>query len=230
MQDLIQISQTTFNGAEVNSVNAKDIYNFLGVKSRFNDWIKNRLAEFLIGYDYIIVTKKLVTESKDYFITLDTAKHLSMLERNDKGREARQYFIEVEKQANKPLSIEQLLKENIKVISRLQNQVIEMKPKALFADSVAQSTNSILIGEFAKLISDETFKIGQNKLFDWFRTNNYLCSTGSKYNQPCQKYIDNGYFETIERTISNPNGSTRITITTKVTGLGQVKLTSKIKG
>ena len=103
MDGLIKITKSNIDGADVNSVNAREIYNFLGVKSRFNDWIKNRLSDFLIGEDYIIVTKNLVTEANDIFVTLDTAKHISMLERNEKGREARQYFIDVEKKTTQLL-------------------------------------------------------------------------------------------------------------------------------
>ena len=105
-----------------------------------------------------------------------------------------------------------------------------MKPKALFADSVAQSETAILIGQFAKAISTDDFKIGQNKLFEWLRENGYLISSGARYNQPMQKYIDKGWFEVSERTVNNPDGSVRITFTTKVTGKGQVKLTERIKG
>ena len=105
----------------------------------------------------------------------------------------------------------------------------EYKPKALFADSVAQSKSSILIGQFAKAISTDDFKIGQNKLFKWLREQGYLIDGGQRHNQPKQKYIDNGYFEVVERTVNNPDGSVRITITTKITGKGQVALTKKIK-
>jgi len=233
MDDLIQISQTTINGAEINSVNSREIYLFLEIDTPYSMWIKRAIDKYDFFLDEDFTTHKFVNGKNtqiDYIVSLDMAKELCMITNTAKGKETRKYFISVEKQANKPLTIEQLLQENMKVISNLQNQVIEMKPKVLFADSVAQSTNSILIGEFAKLISDDTFTIGQNKLFAWFRNNNFLCSNGSKYNQPCQRYIDNKYFETIERTINNSDGSTRITITTKVTGLGQVKLTSKIKG
>jgi len=104
----------------------------------------------------------------------------------------------------------------------------EMMPKALFADSVAQSHTSILIGQFAKAISNEEFTIGQNRLFTWLRDNKYLIKGGVRHNQPMQKYIDNGYFEVIERTTNNPDGSVRINITTKITGKGQVALTDKI--
>jgi anti-repressor protein len=119
MTDLIKITQTQIGAENVNSVNAKDIYNFLGVKSRFNDWINNRLLDFVKDVDYIVVTKKLVTEANEIFVTLDTAKHLAMLERNEKGREARQYFIEVEKQSQKVLSTS----EQIALIARGHQEI-----------------------------------------------------------------------------------------------------------
>lgn len=112
---------------------------------------------------------------------------------------------------------------------KLLAQNNEMKPKALFADSVAQSHTSILIGQFAKAISGDDFTIGQNKLFSWLRDNKYLINGGQRHNQPMQKYIDNKYFEVIERTTNNPDGSVRINITTKITGKGQVALAQKIK-
>ena len=174
---------------------------------------------------------------KDYICTIDMAKELCMVESNEKGREVRKYFIECEKQLNKPMTLDRLLEENVKVITYLQKEnmiLVEenkvMKPKALFADSVAQSETAILIGQFAKAISTDDFKIGQNKLFEWLRENGYLISSGARYNQPMQKYIDKGWFEVSERTVNNPDGSVRITFTTKVTGKGQVKLTERIKG
>ena len=128
------------------------------------------------------------------------------------------------------IKLAQNLKEEMQKRKELENKIdTEYKPKALFADSVAQSKTSILIGQFAKAISTDNFKIGQNRLFKWLRENGYLINGGQRHNQPMQKYIDNGYFEVIERTVNNPDGSTRITITTKITGKGQVALTKKIK-
>ncbi len=112
---------------------------------------------------------------------------------------------------------------------KLLAQNNEMKPKALFADSVAQSHTSVLVGQFAKAISGDDFTIVQNKLFSWLRDNKYLINGGQRHNQPMQRYIDNGYFEVIERTTNNPDGSVRINITTKITGKGQVALAQKIK-
>ncbi len=99
-----------------------------------------------------------------------------------------------------------------------------MKPKALFADSVAQSKNSILIGQFAKTISTETFTIGQNNMFIWLREHGYLIKGGARRNDPMQKYVDKGWLEKTERTILGPDGTVRIAFTTRVTGKGQVGL------
>ena len=103
----------------------------------------------------------------------------------------------------------------------------ELKPKALFADAVSASNESILIGQLAKLIRQNGYEIGQNRLFEWMRENEYLIKKGERYNQPTQKSMDLGLFEVKERTITNPDGSTRITLTTKVTGKGQVYFINK---
>ena len=121
------------------------------------------------------------------------------------------------------------LKEEREARKKAETKVVELKPKAAFADAISSSNSSVLIGEFAKIISNNDFKIGQNKLFAWLRENGYLMSKGSRYNQPYQKYIENGYFEIIERVIHNPDGTTRITVTTKITGKGQVAIFKKLK-
>lgn len=103
----------------------------------------------------------------------------------------------------------------------------ELKPKALFADAVSASDESILIGQLAKLIRQNGYEIGQNRLFEWLRDNGYLIKSGSRRNQPTQKSMELELFEVKERTISNPDGSTRITLTTKVTGKGQIYFINK---
>ncbi|MGN1272344.1 MAG: phage antirepressor KilAC domain-containing protein [Lactobacillus sp.] len=100
-------------------------------------------------------------------------------------------------------------------------QIEKMKPKALFADAVATSKSDCLIGQMAKIIRQNGYDIGQNRLFKWMREHHYLCSKGARYNQPTQKAMDAGLFRVSERIITNPDGSTRITFTTKVTGKGQ---------
>ncbi|MBF7065787.1 phage antirepressor KilAC domain-containing protein [Aliarcobacter butzleri] len=238
--ELIKILKTSIGREELNSVNSRELYEFLGVNTEYSKWIQRAIEKYSFENmaDYIIVKndENSGRPREDYIVTLDMAKELCMVSNTEKGRKVRKYFIEVEKQANKPMTIEELLLENSKVINQLQNKVITLqdtievqKPKVLFADSVAQSETSILIGQFAKVISTDDFNIGQNRLFQWLRDNKYLISNGNAYNQPMQQYIDNGYFEVTERTINNPDGSTRITMTTKITGKGQVALTKKIK-
>lgn len=100
-------------------------------------------------------------------------------------------------------------------------QIEEMKPKALFADAVATSKNDILIGQLAKILKQNGYNTGQNRLFKWLREHHYLCAKGIRYNQPTQKAMNLGLFKVRERTVNNPDGSTRITVTTKVTGKGQ---------
>lgn len=113
---------------------------------------------------------------------------------------------------------------------RLNARVEEMRPKELFADAVATSKTSILVGELAKLISQNGCEIGQNRLFNWLRKNGYLIKQGTSYNMPMQRYIEQGLFEVKESNVQNPDGSVRITKTTKVTGKGQQYFINKFLG
>lgn len=102
-----------------------------------------------------------------------------------------------------------------------------MRPKEIFADAVMTSEHSILIGELAKLIAQNGYAIGQKRLFAWMREQGYLLKQGGSYNLPAQRYVEAGLFEIKESSISNPDGSVRLTRTTKVTGKGQVYFINK---
>lgn len=102
-----------------------------------------------------------------------------------------------------------------------------MRPKEIFADAVMTSEHSILIGELAKLIAQNGYAIGQKRLFAWMREHGYLLKQGGSYNLPVQRYVEAGLFEIKESSISNPDGSVRLTRTTKVTGKGQVYFINK---
>lgn len=108
-----------------------------------------------------------------------------------------------------------------KMIEEQKSQIERMRPKEIFADAVATSKQSILIGQLAKLICQNGHTIGQKRLFKWMRDNGYLMKSGSDYNMPMQRYVEQGLFEIKESSIANPDGSTRLTRTTKVTGKGQ---------
>lgn len=113
------------------------------------------------------------------------------------------------------------LKEERAKRQQLESENAAMAPKALFADAVAASETSILVGDLAKLIRQNGIDIGQNRLFAWLRENGWLMKSGSSHNMPTQKGMDMGLFEVKERTFQNPDGSVRVTKTTKVTGKGQ---------
>lgn len=103
----------------------------------------------------------------------------------------------------------------------------EQAPKVLFANAVETAHNSILIGDLAKIIRQNGVDIGQKRLFDWMRQNGYLIKGGQSKNMPTQKAMDMNLFEVKESTVNNPDGSVRITRTTKVTGKGQTYFVKK---
>lgn len=118
-----------------------------------------------------------------------------------------------------------------KMIAERDKQIERMKPKEIFADAVSASKGAILIGDLAKLISQNGYRIGQNRLFDWLRNNGYLIKSGSSRNRPMQRYVEQGLFEVKETAINMPNGNVRTALTTKVSGKGQLYFVNKfLKG
>lgn len=217
------------------TLSARELHEFLGIETPFKKWF-GRMAEYGFSQesDYREVMDKIVQNPKggrpstDYEITLDMAKEIAMIQRSDKGKEVRQYFLELERRWNSPEAVmNRALEYSRKQVKALMEENKELKPKALFADAVSASNESILIGQLAKLIRQNGYEIGQNRLFGYLRENGYLIKKGERYNQPTQKSMDLGLFEVKERTITNPDGSTRITLTTKVTGKGQVYFINK---
>ena len=120
--------------------------------------------------------------------------------------------------------------ERDRIIAEKQEHIEKMRPKEIFADAVSSSHTSILIGDLAKLICQNGYQIGQKRLFEWMRNNGYLVKFGASKNMPMQRYIEQGLFEVKESNVQNPDGSVRITRTTKVTGKGQVYFVNKFIG
>ena len=117
-----------------------------------------------------------------------------------------------------------------KQIEQRNKQIEEMQPKAIFADAVSASKTSILIGDLAKIICQNGIQIGQKRLFEWLRQNGYLIKSGSSKNMPMQRYVEQGLFEVKESNVCNPDGSVRVTKTTKITGKGQLYFINKFLG
>lgn len=236
--DLIRINYDS----EVPTVSARQLHEGLEINTRFNDWYK-RMCEygFAENVDYQAITQKRVTAQgnettfMDYKISIDMAKQICMIQRTDKGKQYRQYFIDLEKAWNTP---EQVMARALKIANneidklKADNKILiadaeRMKPKEIFADAVESSRTSILIGDMAKLICQNGHEIGQNRLFEWMRQNDYLIKSGGSKNMPTQKAMEQKLFEVKERTVVNPDGSIRITRTTLVTGKGQIHFINK---
>ena len=233
MNNLINI---TLNENHEPVVSGRQLHETLGVKTRYNDWF-NRMTEF--GFteneDYLAITQKRVTaqgnatNQTDHIIKLDMAKEIAMIQRTDKGKEVRKYFIQVEKDFNSPEKImARALLMADKKVHKLEAQIEADRPKVLFADAVSASKSSCLIGELAKILKQNGIDIGQNKLFQWLRSNGYLISRrGDSWNQPTQKSMQLKLFELKVTNINHADGHTTTNTTTKVTGKGQQYFVNK---
>lgn len=230
--ELVPVYETS-TGQKV--VYGTQLHKVLGAPSVYREWSKRRLNDVDAVENEDFEGAEISTPSgqtiKEHIIKLDIAKEMAMLERNERGKQVRRYFIQVEKKYKGSNSAgiptgKQLMAlaviEAQKTIAE-QNQAIErMRPKELFADAVAASQSSILIGELAKIIRQNGIDTGEKRLFQWMRQEGYLIRrNGTDYNMPTQRSMEMKLFEIRERTVTNPDGSIRITKTVLVTGKGQ---------
>ena len=237
MEEIIKINYES----EQPTVSARELYEGLEIKSNFTTWF-DRMCEY--GFTELDFKKCFPNLESgcnggqnmvDYEISIDMAKQICMIQRTDKGKQYRQYFLDLEKAWNTP---EQVMARALKIANneidklKADNRVLiadteRMKPKEIFADAVSSSKDSCLIGDLAKIICQNGYKIGRNRLFEWMKTNGYLIKGGSSKNMPTQKAMEMKLFEVKETTITTPDGSTNVKRTTKVTGNGQVYFVNK---
>lgn len=244
MNELIRINYET----EQPTVSARDLHEKLNIEKRFSAWFEANSKGFINGEDFTSVLIGTEVQNnggvqmrklQDYNLSIDMAKHICLMSRTEKGRECRQYFIDLEKAWNTP---EQIMARALKMADaemeklKSDNQYLiadneRMKPKEIFADAVSTSHTSILIGDLAKILKQNGVETGQKRLFNWMRENGYLIKRqGADRNMPTQKSMELGLFEVKESTVNNPDGSVRINKTTKVTGKGQQYFINKFLG
>ncbi|AEF25748.1 phage antirepressor protein [Streptococcus parauberis KCTC 11537] len=237
MNELINI---TLNENHEPVVSARDLHKGLEISKRFSAWFDQNSKLFIENEEFTSVPKGTpviggngnIQYLDDFALTIDMAKQLAMMSRTDKGKEVRKYFIQVEKDFNSPEKImARALLMADKKVHTLQAQIEADKPKVIFADAVSASHTSILVGDLAKLISQNGYKIGANRLFSWLRENGYLINRkSSSWNMPTQKSMELKLFEIKETNIQHADGHISINKTPKVTGKGQQYFINKFLG
>lgn len=216
------------------TVLGRDLHEKLGINSNYTTWF-NRMCEygFVETVDYIVRFPNLESENRggqnkiDHQMTLDMAKQICMIQRSELGRQYREYFLEIERRWNDPVtsmarSLVYANRQLASVTGQLEaaNRQIEAdRPKVVFADAVSASEGSILVREMAKILNQNGVKEvgGEKRLYAWLREHGYLM----KNNQPTQRYMERGLFEVTEGVYQKPDGCPFVSLTTRITGKGQ---------
>ena len=210
MNELIPITVATIGGEEVNAVSARVLHKFLENGELFTTWIKNRIEQFgfIEGQDFstFLENTKKGRPRKEYVVSINMAKELSMVERNANGKRARLYFIECEKIAQQKTTpafqIPQSLPEALRLAANLAEQKMQLEakvkedaPKVEYYDQLQDAPGEITFTRFAKLIG-----IQRKRLIDWLRVNRYIYGVS---NTPYQNRIEQGLL-----VLRNPEGRT----------------------
>ena len=238
MNENMSMIKVTYGDNDTPTVSGRELHKALKIETPYKKWF-DRMTEygFSENSDFWTILSESTggRPSTDHQLTIPMAKELCMLQRTDKGKQMRQYFIAVEEQWNTPeIIMSRALRMASKNIVRLEekNAALESKitedaPKVEFANAVAESSSLIDIGTLAKLARDENIPIGRNRLFDWLRQHKYIMDKEHKY-EPYQTWLDRGIFVTKEysyRTAYGYETQTKIL----VTGKGQIYLIEKLR-
>ena len=232
MDELIKIE---LNQNQEPVISGRELHNKLEIETPFRIWFP-RMCEygFIENIDYtpyIFVHPKNNQETIDYILKLDMAKEISMLQRNEKGKQIRKYFIEVEKEFNSPSKImarglliaDKTIKEQNKHIQNLEYKIEQDKNKVEFYDDVIDSTTTFEISKVAKMLN--FINIGRNNLFEILREQGIL----QRDNVPYQNYIDRGWFRLIETKYTKPNGDIQLNYKTVVYQKGIEQISKLLK-
>lgn len=234
MNELIKINTSN---PDRPTVLGRDLHEALGVETPYSKWF-SRMAEygFAEGDDFVTVDKNVLRADgspmpqiqHDHQLTIPMAKEICMLQRTEKGKECRQYFIKVEEAWNTPEMIvarahqilQARLDEAISRVSLLESKIEEDAPATNLGYAVTAADDSILIGVMAKILRQNGYDTGEQRLFETLRREGFLIKSGSDRNMPTQRALEMGLFTIKENVHVTPNGSFT-TRTTMVTGKGQ---------
>lgn len=231
MNELIKVSNT--DGRK--TLSSRELYLGLGLaKAAWSRWSKSNIEEnefFTDGIDWVGVQHDVEgNEVKDYEITIEFAKHITMMARTEKSHVYRTYLSKCEEEVKQGFALPNSYKEallqlvcQVEENEKLMLENSEMKPKADFYDDVVDSKDAIEVGEVAKVLN---CGIGRNKLFEFLRDKSVLMSN----NTPYQNYVDRGWFRLVESKYTKPNGDICINIKTVVFQKGIDGIRKMLKG
>lgn len=240
MNELIQVAERQIGDGTIQTVNARDLHAFLEVGKDFSTWIKGRIEQYSFIEHHDFVTFDAAPQNGgagnrghrvEYAISLDMAKELAMVERNDKGKQARLYFIECERRAKAnvidittaladPAKLRTVLLSYTEKVMALEAKVQEQAPKAQFHDAVAEAINCQSIQEIAKVLGT-----GPNRLFKFLRDEGLLM----RDNLPYQQHLDAGYFRVVEKQYNDGRGESHTYTRTLVTGKGLAYIQKRLQ-
>ncbi|HGT1477524.1 TPA: antA/AntB antirepressor family protein [Clostridioides difficile] len=224
MNNLQVIENKSLINVEINEnqepiVNARELHEFLEVNSNYTTWFK-RMCEygFTINEDFIPILEESTggRPSENHAIKLDMAKEIAMIQRNEKGKQARKYFIKIEKDWNSPEKV--MARALIVANKTIEQKNKELQEKSKFINQIASSKNSLLVREVAKIISkSKGIVIGEKRLYEKLREWDLVFKNST---EPKQVAIDRDYLETVEGVKETSTGTFTFK-TTRVTGKGQ---------
>jgi anti-repressor protein len=240
MNELIQVADRQIGDSTVQTVNARDLHAFLEVGKDFSTWIKGRIEQYGFIEHHDFVTFDAAPQNGgagnrghrvEYAISLDMAKELAMVERNERGKQARLYFIECERRAkanvidistalSDPAKLRNALLAYTERVMALEAKVQEQAPKAKFHDAVAEAINCQSIQEVAKVLGT-----GPNRLFKFLRDEGLLMHN----NLPYQHHLDAGYFRVVEKQYNDERGESHTYTRTLVTGKGLAYIQKRLQ-
>lgn len=215
---------------------ARELHEFLELSTEFRKWFP-RMCEygFEEGVDFQRVSQKCPTpggvqEVVDYQITIDVAKEIAMIQRNEKGKQARRYFLEIEKRWNSP---EHIMSRALQ-ISEKRNKILEQEkqellPLAEYARAIGKVDGLMMIGDLAALLTQNGYSIGRLELFEWLRNHGYLIRQKNSRNVPTRRSMKMGLFRVFEE-IYYEGAEARMSLEVQVTEKGVKYFVKKFTG
>ena len=227
IEEVLKIEVKSINNQELKTINGRNLHQWLDVKSEFRHWIKRRIKkyQFTENRDYLTINKKINRQIfKEYYLTIDMAKQLAMVENNKKGLEARQHFIKCEEVLKQVIqNHQQLLEDPIylrKTLGNYVDKVLELQPKAEVYDKLIDSKENICLSDAIKQLGFEKLKDG----FAWLNKILWIFKREkSDIWKPYQDKIEKGYlvlkvnkkilndnYENFPQTLATPKGLAKL--------------------